>query len=280
MCADPRVMAAVLVTLVAFAADAQSACPSGARPKGVLGIGWYHCVGGVCLQREVANDAGFEFTNEPRLRDIDPTGPSAKVLVDGDVLVAVGGEPVTTPSAGRKLANLGIGDSVRLTVRRRGILTDVAIVARAGCSDPLLAVTADTVHPALTRMRVRLPQMGTDRGAGSASGRLEHLRSRSSPGSLGFAIACDSCGWVGTEGGGRRWQAAGRVTVSAVDPQGPADAAGLVAGDVLTHIDGHAVGSRSGSDALSGVVAGSRHTLRVTRFGRAREIVVQAVPVR
>lgn len=65
------------------------------------------------------------------------------------------------------------------------------------------------------------------------------------------------------------------LLVVAVEPQGPAEKAGLLQGDTLTRLNGEAVGGLEGLfSALRKLEVGSRHTLTVVRAGEVREFPV------
>lgn len=65
------------------------------------------------------------------------------------------------------------------------------------------------------------------------------------------------------------------LLVVAVEPQGPADKAGLLQGDTLTRLNGEPIGGLEGLfSALRKLEVGSTHTLTVVRAGDVRELPV------
>jgi len=78
---------------------------------------------------------------EPRIAVIDAKGPSANLLKENDMLVAVDGSLITTLEAGSKLANSKVGRPVRLRIRREGKELEVQVVPGKGCNMPGLTVT-------------------------------------------------------------------------------------------------------------------------------------------
>src|SRR5688572_17803968 len=94
-------------------------------------IGCEHCTINVSPRR-----VQYRFGTEPRLSGID--GPGEGRLREGDVLVAVDGDLITTDEAGDRLATVRRGERVRLTVRRAGRTHNVDVVAGERCLEPPL----------------------------------------------------------------------------------------------------------------------------------------------
>jgi len=109
---------------------------------GDLGIGEYICNGGDCSVSLRLEDGrvAHRFTVEPRVTAIDPNGPSAGKLQDGDVLVAIDGLLVTTLKGGYRLANAKIGVAVKLRIRRDKKELEVTVLPGKGCNLPKLTV--------------------------------------------------------------------------------------------------------------------------------------------
>lgn len=122
-------------------ANAQSACPEGRPETGDLGIERYRCVGGAC-EIWTRDELGLThvFTTEPRIDRLDPDGPSARTLREGDVLVAVDGILITSASGGRRLANLESGVAAVLWIRRGDRDLEVRVVPVPGCNPSGLSV--------------------------------------------------------------------------------------------------------------------------------------------
>lgn|SRR5579864_825198 len=80
------------------------ACPDRRAIAGDLGIGELLCLGGDCkIYARVGDRLVHQFATEPRLQAIDLAGPSAGLVKEGDVLVAVDGLLVTTAEGGDRL---------------------------------------------------------------------------------------------------------------------------------------------------------------------------------
>ena len=119
---------------------AQATCGDGQWPS--IGVGAYHCPGGTCAFTAPHGNApaAFAFSSEPWLRSIDPAGPAAGRIEEGDVLVAVNGLLITTAAGGAELARLDANRDAELAVRRAGRLLEVRVRPRASCGAPLLLI--------------------------------------------------------------------------------------------------------------------------------------------
>lgn len=136
-------LASVVSALLGSAgmARAQSTCPEGRPVSGDIGVERYRCVGGACqIWVETPLGLGHVFTTEPRIDRIDPDGPSAGELREGDVLVAVDGTLITSPAGGRRLASLEPGEGVDLWIRRGERDLDVRVIPVPGCNPSGLSV--------------------------------------------------------------------------------------------------------------------------------------------
>jgi len=136
------VLAAALVALVPGGiARAQGTCPEGRPMTGDLGIERYRCIGGACeIWTETELGLTHVFTTEPRLDRLDPEGPSAGALLEGDVLVAIDRILITSEEGGRRLANLRSGVAAVLWIRRGNRDLEVRVVPVPGCNPSGLSV--------------------------------------------------------------------------------------------------------------------------------------------
>lgn len=122
-------------------ARGQSTCPEGRPVTGDLGIERYRCIGGACeIWTETERGLTHVFTTEPRIDRLDPKGPSAGGLREGDVLVAVDGILITSEEGGQRLANLRPGVAVTLWIRRGDRDLEVRVVPIPGCNPSALSV--------------------------------------------------------------------------------------------------------------------------------------------
>jgi len=135
-----------------------------------LGIKVFHCQGGSCLvngrsatvnerlspeiedaKRQVPG--AWAFSVEPRLWGIER--PAAGRVFEGDVLVAVDGDPITTRRGAMRLADVEPGRPVMLTVRRTlrsngvayDVLMDVDLEPRRECGKNVAASAGPAERP-------------------------------------------------------------------------------------------------------------------------------------
>jgi len=128
--------------------DISPCAGNAAVTRGAIGISMYHCIGGRCWYNDGPTNRWYQFSSEPRIRNLAPGGPAATAgLSEGDVLLAVDGAPITTASVGRHLANLVPGKVVRLTMRRGSRMFHALVMPAAGCRIPGLAVTQTEAWP-------------------------------------------------------------------------------------------------------------------------------------
>lgn len=133
------------MTAVAAPAGARAQeCSHGHPPFGSLGIGEFLCVGGSCSINTAGGDPYLHsFSTEPRVRDVDPDGPSSGVLEEDDVIVSVDGVLITTAEGGRRLGSLKPGEPVHLTVRRGRRELEVDLTPEKSCDLPELEVSLE-----------------------------------------------------------------------------------------------------------------------------------------
>jgi hypothetical protein len=171
----------VILTLatpvVVLTAQGRDACVS---TTGVVGIGEFRCISGSCWIEDTPRQRAYGFSTEPRLHRLETLGLAARNgLRDGDVLAAIDGVPIILAAAGRRLANLAPGRSVRLTIRRGDRLFDLSLIPTSGCDIPGLAVSpTGEVDPG--GLVVPAPDLDGSinndrRGAGSGFVSIRHL---------------------------------------------------------------------------------------------------------
>jgi len=92
--------------------------------------------------------------------------------------------------------------------------------------------------------------------------------SRPPDGWLGIGLRCSDCSLQTLSDGRIRWSFTEEPVVMSVEPNSPADRAGLRAGDVLTHINGNTLTSSAGERAFSEIQPGQTVRLTFERNGR------------
>jgi hypothetical protein len=94
------------------------------------------------------------------------------------------------------------------------------------------------------------------------------------PGWLGMGVACSHCSFqrAGRRASGGRWTFSAPPSVFSVDADGPAEQAGLRAGDTLVAIDGTPLTSPAGGAAFGAIRPGQEVTIRYRREGREHDV--------
>lgn len=250
-------------------AQAVGQCSRGRTPVADLGIGIYHCVAGHCGIYDGRDRRYYTFSVEPQIWKIRSGGPGDGLLQDRDVIVSVNGVLVTSREGGRALANLPPGTAVRLTVRRDGTERDVTIASGSICSIPMLIWTRDPTNAAPELRRPSPP----------ASPSIDYEPEPPAPptATLGIRVSCTGCGWYVDPEGILLWRSNSLPVIVELEPGGPADLAGLLPGDTITHLDGHSVLSASGGRRLATLAPDDRVVITYRRNGRSGTTVATAV---
>jgi hypothetical protein len=127
--AAPAASAAATTLCAVAGHGADGPCPEGGGVT-VADLGW-NSMECDCSQH-ISNDwerRWTRFRREPRIDEVRAGSP----LRDGDVLVAVDGQSLTSEAGGRKYAQIRPGERVALTVRRDGRTQVVNVTAGARC---------------------------------------------------------------------------------------------------------------------------------------------------
>ncbi len=91
---------------------------------------------------------------------------------------------------------------------------------------------------------------------------------------LGFGLDCRDCAPGNDAAGLRIWRFPTYPKIVAIDADGPAQAAGMLAGDVLRAIDGVSITTTAGATRFAGLRAGDKVRLTVDRNGKKVELVM------
>jgi hypothetical protein len=228
-------------------------CPSG-QTEADLGFSGTECVNCIVHGRRALGQPQIEFLAEPTLRTIRPNGPADGKLQDGDVLVAVDGELITTRAGNLRYAQIQPGRAVRFTVRRNGQTRDVEIVPGTRCVAPATSKSFKR-----NTLQAKLP---------------EGLKG-SAQAWLGIAVSCLGC----DAGGPLRTDAPfpGYPEIRQVVEGGPAASAGLREGDLIIAIDDLSMRSAEGGRRFRALVSGQRVVLTVVRDGKPLTVTMTAV---
>lgn len=268
----------VLALLAALTPDepAQQACPSGLLARGHMGF----TIGCDCtVNASPGPDRPWQFRSAIRVVAVEPGSAAAGRLRPGDVVTAMDGADVTEPEGARRLASLEPGQRVTLTVRRGGRTRSVELVAGSICPQdpramgtyapaPLSAPDPSTLAPA--------PRPGPAGAQGG--GPVPTLPDLLPPGRLGLALACSQCGWErAADDAHPRWHSALPPRVYAIEPGGPAQAAGILPGDVLLAVEGEPITSAAAGAALGGASPGVPLRLQLRRDSRVIDTVLTPV---
>ncbi len=151
-----RVFAVIALSSPALA-QAVPQCREHKPLTGDIGIGGFQCVAAGCaVNGEYRGRYYHSFSAEPYVWDIEPRGPSAGLLIDGDRIVSIDGMLITTEAGGDRLANLVPGEKVGLRLRRGESVVSVTVQPKLGCNMPYISVTARQGRPP------RPPRKGSD----------------------------------------------------------------------------------------------------------------------
>jgi len=294
------ILVMVLASLAVPPGLTAQACES--RPsRAWLGVGTFSCDGGVCRVHGAiarSSDAppdelwdslspsttwpnfergmpGYDFSVEPSLWNIHPDGPASGQLEDGDVLVAVNDRAVTSAQASRELEEMEPGEPVRLLVRRSGRLHEVTLVPELSCEAVWLTSEAG-VSGGGRRAEIRTRARMLREREQEAHTRALH---RTGPGFLGLALRCTECVLVlSARSGTAEFRFDDYPEVAEVVVGSPAQRAGLVSGDVLTHLDGADLRRASAARLLADLVLGNAEdevTIRYRRDGETMQAVIR-----
>ncbi|MGD2070643.1 MAG: PDZ domain-containing protein [Gemmatimonadota bacterium] len=280
-----------IATLVAAAALAAPVAGPGARALGqepapprhaepdrcgapwtALGIGSISCTAcSIGWGRNTEPSASFGV--EPEIGPTDPRVAEGDLVRRGDRLVAVDGALITTAAGVANLLGVRPGQGVVLRVRRDGRTRDLRVVAGDPCDvepPPLPSPAPEAPLPPVAEPApepLPPPAALTPLPAPAAPSDLPP-RAR-----LGFAFSCSECGI--REG---RWFFSAPPTVTGVERDSPAWAAGFRPGDEIVAVEGRGLTSEAGQRAFGDITPGDRVRWQVRRDGALRTLVLTAEP--
>ena len=287
--------ALALAAMTAAPLEAQS-CTRRYADLGLQGFECRNC------QIELNDENGvrtFRFGTELTLGRIRPGGPTAGVLREGDVVVAVDGAPITTAEGGRRFGELAPGRPATFTIRRDGRTRDVRVVPGAQCTASLFGPRPPRPPRPSRSVAPPAPRPGGQGGilleedvppppAPPAPPRPPAPARPPSPpapppppeflpdGWFGFGIGCRRCDVI-RENGRTTFAFRSTPQVENVEPGTPAARAGMQRGDRVTHIDATPLTTPAAWRRFSTVQPGQRVSWTFTRDGRQQSAVMSAM---
>ena len=289
----PTQLVVLAGSFLTSSAPALAQCDNGRPQRLSLGVSQFHCAAGWCKiygawadgspngidRNPEMGGPGWDFAIEPVMYGIRPDGPAVGRVQDGDVLVAVNGRPIVSPSASRLLDTTEPGETLTLTVRRDGRLQDFDIVTEASCRAPSVAAGR---LPGSVGTQVDLRGIIAAVRAARDSTRdravsVNRFDQTDEMGRLGMALACVDCV---PEGRIPVWQFNEPPVVVAVSPEGPASLAGIQPGDRLLKRDSIPVTSPEGALRFGRVGLGESFQLTVMRGDREVTVDITVTPLR
>jgi membrane-associated protease RseP (regulator of RpoE activity) len=279
-----RAVATPAVLVLGVAAQASAQCPGNAPRVGDIGITRIEC--DCDIARPDAPDE-WAFRTEPVVTRIAAGSAADGRLQVGDRILLVDGQPVTSRAGASAFARLHPSRPVALTVSRDGAVHEFLVHPVSVCanSPSLLGMspatqqvrvasgaatpvqrgtptrTADTYSIRGTPARTPAPAAVTTSGV-----RVPPTRTAAW---VGIAFHCDDCSVI-TERGAARWSFSTPPEVYSVEPGSPAHEAGIRRGDIITHVDNHAITSTDGGRRWASLEPGA--TVRV-RYRRGNDAI-------
>ena len=264
--------------------DLAAAAKSAAGTTASLGIASMECRCSYTIN-EPLGVRFYSFESEPRIRKVDPEGPAHGKLRSGDAIVGIDGMLITTYEAGKRFANLVVGEPVELTVRRRGSLVDVTIVPVESTGEEEEYATleglgewlsADLLHVRLALEELAESGVDLESIAGTEGAGGVEIRERQPAGWLGIGLSFSGSMQRVPEGGGTRWTFFEPPQVQSVSADSPAERAGLRPDDVLTHIAGVRLDTKRGGRLFSRIEPGQSVEFTIEREGFSKPVVIVA----
>lgn len=216
----------------------------GRNSTGFLGINRIDCGGNCNLELDgKTQKSAWSFSTEPRIAEIAPTSPAARILRVGDAIVAINGFLITTIKGGALFANIEPDRNVTIRYRRGVQINDVVLRAESTCA------------PSANGLRTLKYAPVTENATAP---------SEPADGNLGISFACGPC-WDKETDGHHEWSFSAPVTITRVWPGGAADRAGLRVGDQITAVNGNPIESRQGAELFGNPKAGQKMAITVVR---------------
>jgi C-terminal processing protease CtpA/Prc len=264
----------------------------------MLGIKAMSCS---CSQTIGDGKTYWSFQSEPRILSVHRDGPAYRKLKQGDAIVALDGLLITTRKAGVLFANLKPGEPVTMTVDRRGETMDVTIVPEEANRRSRSAIrgfdsTGTWTIPDLSEAIEDLSFSIGDTDLSDFYDLPElpdlpdlpdlpelpelpdfpDLTALQPRGWFGFGLSMSGSINQDDDEDTARWRFDSSPTIRSIEPDSPADRAGLREGDKLTHIDGVRIDSNRGGRKFSNMEPGDTVEWTYERKGKSSTIEMTA----
>ncbi len=230
---------------------------------GLRGISCTDCT--IYTDREGPGDSQWQFRSEPIVLGVDDEGPADGFVRAGNQIVLVDGYLITTSEGARRFSRIKPGVPVELGIRRGGRNADVdtiTIVPWDACNGRAVREGQWEYWP-----RPRVVPTSRPQAQARALPTVPPTPRWSQRGWLGLSLSCSDCTISTQPDASVVWRFSGPVVIDQVEPGGPADRAGLRAGDRLMRIDRHDITSTAAGVRFGAVKPGDEVLLRVERDG-------------
>ncbi len=263
-------------------------------PVGSLGITGIQCER--CRFITQDGDSRAVFFTEPTILSLDPEKPASRVLRPGDVIVAIGGELITTTRGSARFSNLPASTTVDMRVRRDGRLMELTVPTGSVCPTPAQAPEPDVVGQTIPDLAVPVPPVpptwtiregkavppapvvepvpdaAPEPPTPPAALDIVELPPRVS---LGFGFQCSHCTYSDNRDGRAFWSFPEPPNIF-VTPGSPAWHGGLRSGDEIVAIGGVPITTEEGGRRFASIQPGDRITWTVERLGETRRATTTA----
>lgn len=279
-----------LPLLLVAAFTSGGAVPSQASDDtvGDLGISQLECD---CTY--VSRQRRWIFRATPRIVSVKADSPASGKLQDGDIILAIDGQAITSRGGGQSFARLTPGTAVELIVLREGLGKVVEITPQAiarhealssrapgallSFSDRAVAIPSAAPRPGLTSRSRAVLRPSSSKAPRAPRALIPPLGEVLPTGWFGFAMECFPCSGERIEGEEDPvWIFGKPPRIYRIQRGSPAARAGIRRGDVLTHIDGVSITVEEGGRKFGSVKPGQSVEWRVRRGRTTRTVVLDA----
>lgn len=222
-------------------------------------------------------DRAWIFEDPPRVTHVSEGGPSDGVLRQGDIILAVDGVDIETEEASRHLQYPAAGEQLDLTIERSGRRREVTLVAGTGEPPEDHRNTVEIIHARPDGEYEVVTQTMKDGDAVTAVSQSVSGSGRAQVSSwYGLGLESSTIMIKKKDDDNAYVYFDDPPRIYSVDPDSPADRAGLQRGDTIIKIDGYDLDRDEGGERWSIVQPGEPVMLTYSRDGDFH--TVQVVP--